>query len=138
MELSMNDLKIALEIPDERLSQEEISVSSTDILAAFFALHQEYTGETAAKLIDIWRFKILLDSLLDEAGIPSRGDITLKSLEQVIAGRAAFEFREEDEVVSCDMKALRFLPIYSEVEEVLGELADKAYQRLLEERGGLL
>lgn len=117
---------------------EESAMSPTDILAAFFTLHQEYTGELSAQLIDIWRFKCLLDSFLDGADTPTNEVITWEDIERTIGSRSAFEIREEDKAVICDMDVLRLYPVYIEEEEMLGELADKAYQQLLEERGGLL
>lgn len=117
---------------------EESAMSPTDILAAFFTLHQEYTGELSAQLIDIWRFKCLLDSLLDGADTPTNKAITMEDIEQTIGSRSAFEIREEDGIIICDMNVLQLYPVYIEEEEMLGELADKAYQQLLEERGGLL
>lgn len=127
----------SLDIIDKDLT-EESGMSPTDILAAFFTLHQEYTGELSAQLIDIWRFKYLLDSLLDGADTLTNKAITMEDIERTIKSRSAFEVREEDEAIICDMDVLRLSPVYIEEEEMLGELADKAYQQLLEERGGLI
>lgn len=127
----------SLDITDKDLT-EESAMSPTDILAAFFTLHQEYTGELSAQLIDIWRFKCLLDSLLDGADTLTNKAITMENIERTIGSRSAFEIREEDKAIICDMDVLRLYPVYIEEEEMLGELADKAYQQLLGERGGLI